>query len=126
MSGGEDWRTVNRAHWDELVGIHLTPGSGYDLGPLRAGRGRLGAIEEAELGPVAGLRVLHLQCHFGQDTLAPASAGSPRPSGAACGSASSSPSGARRAGCRISPAGPWVGRISRSPAAGSCGCGSRI
>ena len=26
-------------------------------------------IEEAELGPVAGKRVLHLQCHFGSDTL---------------------------------------------------------
>ena len=31
-------------------------------------------IEEAELGPVAGLRVLHLQCHFGMDTLTLASA----------------------------------------------------
>jgi SAM-dependent methyltransferase len=36
---------------------------------LRAGRGRLNAIEKAELGPVAGSRVLHLQCHFGRDTL---------------------------------------------------------
>lgn len=36
---------------------------------MRAGRGRLDAIVRAELGPVAGLRVLHLQCHFGEDTL---------------------------------------------------------
>ena len=63
-----DWHAMNQALWDERVGIHLDPG-GYDLGPLRAGQGRLDAIVEAELGPVAGLRVLHLQCHFGQDTL---------------------------------------------------------
>jgi SAM-dependent methyltransferase len=63
-----DWRAANRANWDERVGVHL--GSrGYDLAPLRAGRGRLNAIEEAELGSVAGRRVLHLQCHFGRDTL---------------------------------------------------------
>lgn len=65
---GEDWRALNRASWDERVAIHLGPG-GYDLAPLRAGQGRLNAIEEAELGSVAGLRVLHLQCHFGSDTL---------------------------------------------------------
>ena len=31
--------------------------------------GRLHPIEDAELGDVRGLRVLHLQCHFGVDTL---------------------------------------------------------
>ncbi len=63
-----DWRALNRANWDERVPIHLGAKS-YDLGPLRAGRGRLHTIEEAELGPVGGLRVLHLQCHFGRDSL---------------------------------------------------------
>ena len=63
-----EWKRANRASWDELVGIHLAPG-GYDLADLRAGAGRMNAIEEAELGPVAGLRVLHLQCHFGRDSL---------------------------------------------------------
>lgn len=64
-----DWRTANRANWDERTAVHLGPGSDYDLGLLRAGRGRLDAIAQAEIGPVAGLRVLHLQCHFGKDTL---------------------------------------------------------
>lgn len=63
-----DWRALNRANWDERVGVHMGPG-GYDLAPLRAGRGILNPIEEAELGDVAGLDVLHLQCHFGADTL---------------------------------------------------------
>jgi len=68
----DDWQALNRANWDERVPIHL---GSYGLAPLRAGRGRLYAIEDAELGPVAGLRVLHLQCHIGSDTLALAQRG---------------------------------------------------
>ncbi len=63
---------LNRLNWDERVAVHLAPG-GYDLSGLRSGRGRLNAIEEAELpevaGDLAGRRVIHLQCHFGHDTL---------------------------------------------------------
>ena len=68
------WKAANRAHWDEKVALHLGP-RGYDLTGLRAGRGCLNAIEEAELWPVDGSRVLHLQCHFGADTLALAQRG---------------------------------------------------
>jgi len=68
----DDWQALNRANWDERVPVHL---GSYSLAPLRAGHGRLNAIEEAELGPVAGLRVLHLQCHFGADTLSLAQRG---------------------------------------------------
>jgi len=63
-----DWRPANRANWDERVGVHLGA-RGYDLSDLRAGRGRLHAIEAAELPPPAGLRIVHLQCHFGADSL---------------------------------------------------------
>ena len=62
------WKAVNRAHWDELVALHLSP-RGYDLTSLRERRRRLNAIEEAELWPVDGQYILHLQCHFGADTL---------------------------------------------------------
>ena len=70
----EDWRAVNRANWDERVAIHLRAPF-YDLASLRAGRVRFGSITEAGLGSVAGLRVLHLQCHFGLDSLALAQRG---------------------------------------------------
>jgi SAM-dependent methyltransferase len=64
----ENWLRLNRANWNERVKIHLgTPT--YDMGPLHAGTARKNAIEEAELGPVNGLRLLHLQCHFGHDSL---------------------------------------------------------
>lgn len=62
------WREANRTNWNERVPLHLGAES-YDLMALRAGRGKLHAIEESELGSVEGLRVLHLQCHFGRDTL---------------------------------------------------------
>lgn len=63
-----DWRSANRANWDERVALHLGP-NGYDLSGLRAATGRLGAIVDTELPEVTGKRVLHLQCHFGKDTL---------------------------------------------------------
>ena len=68
------WRDANLANWDERVDVHLASPM-YTLKELRAGRGELNAIEERELGPVAGKRVLHLQCHFGADTLALAQRG---------------------------------------------------
>jgi SAM-dependent methyltransferase len=72
MTNLDEMYEANRRMWDERVAVHLAPG-GYDLAPLRAGRGRLAAIEERELpelfGPLAGRRVLHLQCHFGEDSL---------------------------------------------------------
>lgn len=74
MTGPDEWLRANRANWDESVAAHLAHPS-YDLTALREGRGRLYPIEEAELGPVAGLRILHLQCHFGRDTLALAQQG---------------------------------------------------
>lgn len=69
-----DALALKRANWDERVPIHLGP-RGYHLAPHRAGAGRLDPLVEAELGPVAGLRVLHLQCHLGDDSIAIAQRG---------------------------------------------------
>jgi SAM-dependent methyltransferase len=63
-----EWHRLNRLHWEDRVAIHLGP-RGYDLNRLRAGRETLNGIEAAELPPLAGKRVLHLQCHFGRDSL---------------------------------------------------------
>ncbi|MGV8969332.1 MAG: class I SAM-dependent methyltransferase [Microbacteriaceae bacterium] len=68
-----EWLDANRAQWDERVPLHL--GSEfYDQSALLAGRGVLYPVEERELAEMfpdglEGLRVLHLQCHFGADTL---------------------------------------------------------
>ena len=63
-----EWHRANRTAWDRLVDLHIGP-RGYDLSDLRAGNGRLRAIEEAELPALEGRRILHLQCHFGADSL---------------------------------------------------------
>ncbi len=68
-----DWLEANRAQWDERVPVHVAS-EFYDQTALREGRGRLYRIEEAELASLypeglEGLRVLHLQCHFGADSL---------------------------------------------------------
>lgn len=68
------WLEYNRRSWDERVDLHLEAES-YDLAPLQSGHGRLTPIEEAEIGPVDGLQILHLQCHFGRDTLSLAQRG---------------------------------------------------
>lgn len=64
----DPYREANRAKWDELVQPHLTSGF-YSVDALRDGTGRLDPIVQREVGDVAGLSVLHLQCHFGLDTL---------------------------------------------------------
>jgi hypothetical protein len=69
------WKAINRAHWDEMVALHLGP-RGYDLTSLRAGHGRFNAIEEAELWPVDGNRILHLQYPIADFTSARAAQGS--------------------------------------------------
>ena len=58
----------NRANWDERVPIHAAS-DGYDMPGFLAGRKGLTRIEQKEMGDVRGKRLLHLQCHFGMDTL---------------------------------------------------------
>lgn len=58
-----------RAWWDGVVPIHEAS-RGYDRAGFLRGEKPLYPVERAELGPhVAGRRLLHLQCHFGIDTL---------------------------------------------------------
>lgn len=61
---------ANRAMWDERVPIHVG-GDFYAVEDFRSGRQRLAVrpFEVDELGDVAGKSLLHLQCHFGLDTL---------------------------------------------------------
>lgn len=63
-----DWRAENRDFWDEAAVSHAA-GPFYDLPGFVAGRDDLRPFEDAELGPVAGLDLVHLQCHLGTDTL---------------------------------------------------------
>lgn len=66
----EDYRTLNRANWDERVPIHvgspdydpaLFDDPGFLSGVVRFDRPRLGDL--------TGVRGIHLQCHVGTDTV---------------------------------------------------------
>ncbi|MER6946190.1 class I SAM-dependent methyltransferase [Nonomuraea sp. NPDC000554] len=63
-----DYRDVNRATWDERVAIHVASDF-YDLPSFRAGAGTIRRFELDEVGDVTGRSLVHLQCHFGLDTL---------------------------------------------------------
>ena len=65
----EEYRVLNRDWWNEVTPLHETSAL-YDLEGFVAGAEILDPVELAELGNVAGKRLVHLQCHFGMDTLA--------------------------------------------------------
>ncbi|HVB05989.1 MAG TPA: class I SAM-dependent methyltransferase [Acidimicrobiales bacterium] len=69
-----DFLQANRAMWDDSVEIHAASRF-YDVaGWLTDGRGPR-PDELALIGPVEGLDICHLQCHFGMDTLSLARVG---------------------------------------------------
>ena len=71
---------INRAHWDALAAVHGTGHDRiYDIDALVAGhnsmtRHELAAVRDS-VGDVAGLDVLHVQCHLGFDSVNLARAG---------------------------------------------------
>ena len=64
--GGSDRGTGQQG--DEATDLHAH-GNVYGLEDFKAGRCKLHRIEVEELGDVSGKTLLHLQCHFGMDTL---------------------------------------------------------
>ncbi|WP_299219984.1 class I SAM-dependent methyltransferase [uncultured Aquimarina sp.] len=59
---------TNAKTWNEKVTIHASSDF-YDLELFRKGKTSLKKFELEALGDVSGKSLLHLQCHFGQDTL---------------------------------------------------------
>jgi SAM-dependent methyltransferase len=59
---------ANRRNWDTRFPVHRDSAF-YDVAGFKAGRDTLRSIEVEELGDVEGRTLLHLQCHFGLDTL---------------------------------------------------------
>ena len=63
-----EFEKVNRVLWDDWTPIHARSAF-YDLAGFKAGKTSLRSIELMEVGDVSGNSLLHLQCHFGLDTL---------------------------------------------------------
>ena len=61
---------ANRTLWDAWARAHHDqPSRFYDVARFKAGENTLTPVELEELGDVSGKSLLHLQCHFGLDTL---------------------------------------------------------
>lgn len=63
-----DPHAPNRRWWNEVTPVHVASRL-YDVNGFLAGRESLHAIELAALPDVADKSLLHLQCHFGLDSL---------------------------------------------------------
>lgn len=70
MTDRETAISENREHWEELAALHPET-EYYDVASFLAGETSLLPLEREELGGAVGpgTSLLHLQCHFGLDTL---------------------------------------------------------
>ena len=59
---------VNRRNWNERTPVHAASDF-YDVEAFKAGRITLKDLERREVGEVSDKTLLHLQCHFGMDTM---------------------------------------------------------
>lgn len=67
-SSSDDYIEINKRSWNARTEFHIAS-EFYDVAGFRGGASSLNDIELDLLGDVTGKRILHLQCHFGQDTL---------------------------------------------------------
>ena len=70
MKDGKDlnYLEINRKSWNSRTSIHFES-EFYDNQSFISGRNSLNHIELDLLGDVKGKSILHLQCHFGQDSI---------------------------------------------------------
>lgn len=59
---------INQRYWNEAVAVHADS-EFYNVAGFKGGENKLDDLERREVGEVAGKTLLHLQCHFGLDTL---------------------------------------------------------
>ena len=64
----DDYIKINRELWNKKTPVHVAS-KFYDVEGFIAGKTSLNPAELDSLGDVKGKSILHLQCHFGQDTL---------------------------------------------------------
>jgi 2-polyprenyl-3-methyl-5-hydroxy-6-metoxy-1,4-benzoquinol methylase len=64
----EEYYNTNKKRWNELVDIHAKSEE-YDLEGFLEGKNSLHRLEMDLLGNINDKDILHLQCHFGLDTL---------------------------------------------------------
>lgn len=68
MNSEQNYIEINRQSWNTKTEVHLQS-EFYDLEGFMNGKTSLNEIELNLLGNINGKTILHLQCHFGQDTI---------------------------------------------------------
>ncbi len=68
MKTQNDYILGNKKYWDEVTPLH-EKSAFYDVESFKKGKLTILPLEIEEIGPVAGKSFLHLQCHFGMDTM---------------------------------------------------------
>lgn len=68
MKKEDNYLNNNRILWNNKVETHLNSAF-YDVANFLKGKTSLNAIELDLLGDIKGKSILHLQCHFGQDSI---------------------------------------------------------
>lgn len=68
LNDSEEYLKLNKETWNNKVDMHYESAF-YDNTTFNNGRNSLNDIETELLGDVSGKTILHLQCHFGQDTV---------------------------------------------------------
>ncbi|PWI47395.1 SAM-dependent methyltransferase [Candidatus Heimdallarchaeota archaeon B3_Heim] len=64
----KDYIEANRKRWNELADVHFKS-EYYNVEKFREGGVSISGLEVKEVGDVNGKNLLHLQCHFGKDSL---------------------------------------------------------
>jgi 2-polyprenyl-3-methyl-5-hydroxy-6-metoxy-1,4-benzoquinol methylase len=64
----ENYIEINKKSWNSRVDTHVSS-EFYDMENFLNGKNSLKSIELELLGDLKGKKVLHLQCHFGQDSI---------------------------------------------------------
>ncbi len=68
MSSEKNYIAINKQSWNNKTEVHLKSDF-YDLEGFLKGNTSLNKIELDLLGDLEGKSILHLQCHFGQDSI---------------------------------------------------------
>jgi 2-polyprenyl-3-methyl-5-hydroxy-6-metoxy-1,4-benzoquinol methylase len=68
MKMNQSYFEENKQSWNKRTVVHKDSAF-YDLASFKKGKSSLNKIELEELGDVKGKTLLHLQCHFGMDTM---------------------------------------------------------
>ena len=64
----KNYASINKQNWNKRTELHVHS-KFYDHEAFKKGKSSLNEIELNLLGSVKGKKILHLQCHFGQDSI---------------------------------------------------------